>query len=333
MTCKIFLPEDWMYGDATAYYVDIIAEAMKRKGFVVEQIKSSECISQNDIVVTVASYNVSEVRKKHPLKIINWFQGIAAEESFLFSLSNKSLFLRFKAYLLHTLSDYRALKYCDFNFFVSDRMRLFYRHKHFYYRNNFYLMPCFNQKLNRAAFSEIKYSHPSFVYAGSMDGWQCFEKTVKLFMQIKNRIPNATFTVLTAAQDRAKEILTKYGVDAELKYVHYTKVDEELRKFKYGFIVRDNNIVNNVATPTKMNSYLANGIIPIFTNVVGAFKENIAKLNYAVPLTTNNEGIEKLFEIERDKFDSSSVYDEYSGVFATYYSKEKYIEEISNIEF
>ena len=331
--CKIYLPSDWMYGDATAFYVDIIADAMKMKGYKTSIIKSLDDVNSEDVVVTVMSLNVVSVYKKHPKAIINWYQGIAPEEYFYFlRRKEEGLMFAVKKYLRLSRYDFYALKHCDWNFFVSDTMHSFYRKKFMYRGKNNFIMPCFNQLLNEEAFKDEKYATPSFVYAGSMDGWQCFEKTVLIFKEIKKHLPNSTFTVLTAQQDIAKGVLNKHGVEAAMNYVPHDRVDEELRKYKYGFIIRDNNPVNRVATPTKMNSYMANGIIPVFTDVIGAFKQNLSRMKYSIPLTTKNEGLEKLYEIEKRGVTAQVVFEDFKTLFNTYYSRERYIKEIAALD-
>lgn len=328
MKCKIYLPQDWMYGDATAFYVDIIAEAMSTKYESVEKIRDINDIEENDVVVTVISQDVIHVKKRNPHKIINWYQGISPEEFLMFSKQSFNIFKKLYIYLKISMHDFYALWVCDYNIFVSNRMRKFYKHKFGYCKSNYFIMPCFNQMLNTAAFNDKKYSVPAFVYAGSLDGWQCFEKTVNTFKEIKTHINNATFTVLTASQDEAKDILAKYDVEATVKYVNRKSIDEELSKYKYGFIIRENNPVNNVATPTKMNSYLANGIIPVFTDVVGSFKENLSGLTFSVPLTTSNAGLEKLYNLETKRIKAVEVLEEYGHLFDTYYGRDYYLEKL-----
>lgn len=331
MICKVYLPQKWMYGDATAFYVDIIASAFRGKGYNVQFIDSTDSIDAEDTIVTVASFNVKEVYKKKPKRIINWFQGIAPEEDFLFLTKNK--FKAIKKYIYLSRCDDFALRHCDFLFFVSERMREFYTAKYGYKRNNYFVMPCFNQPLHKQAFNSWKYTSPSFVYAGSMDGWQCFEKTVKLYADITKYINNATLTVLTKSHEEALVILNKYNVEADVKYVPYEKIDEELQKYKYGFIIRDQNIVNSVATPTKMNSYMANGVIPIYSDVVASFHDNLQHVRYAVPLGNNNSGIEQLFQLEEEIINPEDVLRDYTTVFNQYYSRDYYIEQLKNICF
>ena len=82
-----------------------------------------------------------------------------------------------------------------------------------------------------------------------------------------------------------------------------------------------------------MNSYLANGIIPIFTDVVGAFKENLGNLKYSIPLTTENVGLEKLFKLEEHSLSVDDIVSEYKKVFATFYSKDYYLKQLAEIDF
>lgn len=334
LNCKIYYPVDWMYNDATAFYVDIMAEAMEHKGYSVAHTKSVHEITSDDIVIVISATDVRAVLPRNPKKIICWFQGIAPEEKYYFN-QDKSLgkMSRIRIFLKQSFFEWYALRHSDFNFFVSNAMQKYYRKKYCYRKNNWFIMPCFNQLLNLNAFTAEKYAKPSFVYAGSLDGWQCFDKTLEIYKQISHRVQGCSLTILTGAQDQALAILKRYGIEAEVKYVTRDKIDKELSKYKYGFIVRQDNPVNNVATPTKMNSYLANGIIPIFTDVICAFKENLSDLKYSIPLTTENSGLEKLFKLEENGLSVDEVKAEYRRTFATFYSRDFYLKQLARIDF
>lgn len=334
MNCKIYYPVEWMYNDATAFYIDIMAEAMEQKGYAVMHVKSPSEITQEDTVIIVSAVDVRAVLPRNPKKIICWFQGIAPEEKYYFS-HDRSLgkMARIRCFLVQSFFEWYALRHCDFNFFVSNAMQNYYRRKYCYRKNNWFIMPCFNQLLNLKAFTTEKYAKPSFVYAGSLDGWQCFDKTLEIYQLISNRVQGCSLTILTGAQDQAREILKRYDIEAEVKYVTRDKIDEELSKYKYGFIIRQDNPVNNVATPTKMNSYLANGIIPVFTDVISAFKENLGDLKYSIPLTMENVGLEKLLNLEANGLSVDEVKSEYQKTFETFYSRDYYLKQLAKIDF
>ena len=78
-----------------------------------------------------------------------------------------------------------------------------------------------------------------------------------------------------------------------------------------------------------MNSYLANGIIPIYTDIVGAYKENLNCLRYAIPLSVDNTGLDKLFELESQRISGDDVYEDYKKIFYKYYNREFYVNKIA----
>jgi len=121
----------------------------------------------------------------------------------------------------------------------------------------------------------------SFVYAGTLFSWQCFEDTVALYKEIERVNPKAKFYIYTREQEQASEILKQYDVqNYELLFVRLEQLDEELSQYEYGFLIREDHCINNVSTPTKMNSYLAVGLVPIYTNVIEDFEQHIDLKEY-----------------------------------------------------
>lgn len=88
---------------------------------------------------------------------------------------------------------------------------------------------------------------------------------------------------MTKEQAEAKEILDQHQVlNYEVKFVKLDDLDKELSRYEYGFLLREEHIVNRVSTPTKMNSYLSVGLIPIYTDVIDSFEENLNLEPYAI---------------------------------------------------
>ncbi|MFH4294131.1 hypothetical protein WAJ58_23570, partial [Acinetobacter baumannii] len=84
-----------------------------------------------------------------------------------------------------------------------------------------------------------------------------------------------------------------------IKYVSLENLDTELLKYKYGFLIRENHIVNNVATPTKMNSYLANGIIPIYLSFIDHFKVNFNEYDFIVAKEKTQDVLNDIVNFEK----------------------------------
>ena len=192
-------------------------------------------------------------------------------------------------------------------------------------------MPCFNQEIHADCFYGEKYRFPSFVYAGSLVKWQSFDETVCLFNKIKKQIKNASLTIITSDIEEAKQRLLVAGLsDIEVKTVPYYELNNELSKYKYGFLLLENIILNNVATPTKMSSYLACGVIPIYSAIIKDFDKQLGHLRWIVRDYENqDETVERILEIEKRSPEAREIFEEYSNVFDSYYRREKYIDKIA----
>ena len=314
--------------DATTYYLEIIENALKQIGESVVYVNSAKEIKKDETVVCIIPKSFWSVfSRRLNSRIIYWFQGVVPEE---IAFYNYSSFKKIINRTVYSMMERLILRKSTFNLFVSNTMVQHYQSKYKYNKTNYFVMPCFNQQILKDAFNSKKYETPTFVYTGNLAKWQCFEEMVTLFRDIKNSIPAATLTVYTKDSQEAKAILSRYGVSAQIKYVPYNILNEELKQYKYGFILRKDNVVNNVATPTKMNSYLASGIIPLYTDVVGAYKENLSNLKYAIPITVENKGLEKLYQLEKEIISGNDVFMDFSPVFDCYYNIEFYVEAIAN---
>ena len=250
-----FYLQDGDLNEATSYYIDIISRALLQQGEQVEKVFSLKLISPTDKVITIQSKAFFRVWLKNPKQyIINWYQGIVPEEAMC--MFEDSLFKYARKYLWRFL-EYFSLCKAKGNIFVSEAMWRHYQHIYGYDKSNYCIMPCFNQELDLRQFTAEKYATPSFVYAGSLSRWQCIDRTLLLFKDIHALFPQATLTLLTKEKEKAISLCHKYGVKAEIKFVASSELQQVLGAYKYGFIVRDDIAVNNVATPTKMNSYMA----------------------------------------------------------------------------
>ena len=222
----------------------------------------------------------------------------------------------------------RALKKAAFCLFVSDDMRRHYETKYgLSFEGRCFVMPCFNSTFEQGSFlAEGKYDSPTFAYVGSMAAWQCFEATVDLYKELEARLPGALLKVLTFDQDGARKILRAKGVERyEVGCVSPEKVAGELAKVAYGFVIREDDPVNRVATPTKLSSYMAAGVIPVFSDCIGSFSSLARGLKYAIPVGRSVD-VDAVARRCAEPVRREEVLGEYRRVFDTYYSREYYVE-------
>ena len=320
--------------DATFFYVNTIERAILQNGDECEKTRHIDAVRPEDTVVVIQGKAFFRVWARNPRqKIIMWFQGIVPEEA---DMQFKGRPSRLPRIWVWRFLENLALKKAVFLFFVSEAMVEHFRRQYGYAKKNYFVMPCFNLPLDRNSFYvEGKYRSPGFVYAGGLNAWQCFESALELFKAVEERIPDAGLTILTGEQNEARRLVAKHGVkNAEVKYVTPSEIGQELARHKYGLMLREDHIVNRVATPTKMNSYLAAGVIPVYTDVIGDFKIRLKGLHYAIRLDNPDDvpgNAERIVRFEEKHIDPDAIRKEYEKIFADYYDQEKYIERIRKI--
>ena len=307
------------------FYFSIIEKAFLNNGWIVEYVSDMNTLFQLNRKSFIF---VAELRHSLPLiirgyfNIIYWFQGVTPEEDFL----RKKSYIRFYAL---RLCEYITLKISKINLFVSDRLLSHYRNTFKLKLENSFIMPCFNVKgVDFNAFSESKYKQNTFCYVGSLSVWQCFPKTISLYKEIENADNTSFLKVFTSEKKKALDYLEQMGVkNFSVDFVKPEKLHESLSDCKFGFIIRDDILVNNVATPTKMSSYLSSGVIPIFSDCICDFKKYFSNYKYFVPLSNNDNLNVNSLPLDVDIL---QIQNEYSHIYDTYYNENCYILNLSN---
>lgn len=257
--------------DATDFYLNMLTKAADSCGDIswVSQLRQ---LSSNDIVIVVDAKDCLKVVCYSfffnlNLRVFTWYQGVVPEEAFL-------VFRSYIRYFYWSIFEFFALFFSQHNIFVSDAMLLHYKKKYRFRKDNYTVIPCFNVDGFKVDNIDVfRKKKDLLVYAGSLAHWQKFSDTIDAFLTIRNSNSNYKFKVLTREIAKANQLLQEKGIfDAEVKYVSPDKLFLELLECKYGFILRDDIAVNNVATPTKINSYLSCGVVPILSSCVGDFK-------------------------------------------------------------
>jgi hypothetical protein len=196
-------------------------------------------------------------------------------------------------------------------------------------------MPCFNSGFNKQSFlTPRKYEANVFCYAGGMQPWQGFDKIVRLYKDIEKKRDDVFLKVYSKEIDIAKTIieeasLKRYSIDC----VPQEKMDEVLSNCKFGFIIREDTIINNVATPTKLATYIGNGVIPIFTSSIKSFRELSENYDYLCCIEDEKDSKGKIISLIEKVLDPEEIAAEYTKIFDSYYNREKYIEGLRHYLF
>lgn len=303
-------------------YLDVIKEALVRLNYECEYIKDFNEVSKKDLIVFPMGKDAFKYYFKGYRNFILWQQGATGAESFMRHSS------RIRSGILNYM-DCFAMKKAKMIFYVSQYMQEYYeKMAHTSFEHKAYVMPCFNEVLDKELLEKKDYSKKVFTYVGSLDLWQCFNETVDIYAEIEKKIPDVVFKVLTFNTEKAKEIIKAKNVkNYSVACVPKEQVKSELENATYGFIIRHDIEVNRVATPTKISSYLSAGVLPIYSTCLKDFHAQAHGKAFAYALNPK-EDIDGLIQFINSDLDKSLVQQEINDLFSTYYSTESHITNI-----
>lgn len=304
-------------------YLEIIGEAIRNLGYEVSFVKDLSGVNKEDLIVFPMGIDAFKFFLKGYHNFILWQQGATADESFMRNHS------KIRYWLLNKM-DLFAMKKAKAILYVSQYMKEYYEKLgNCSFDNKSYLMPCFNEVYDRSVFDSKDYSKKVFTYVGSLDLWQCFEQTVDIYKKIEDKLKDCFFKVLTFDEEKGKRILQEKGVkNYSVKRVPKEEVKKELLEANYGFIIREDSIVNRVATPTKFSSYLSSGVIPIFSKCLTDFTQESLKMKYALALDDEID-VTSLLRFVNQEVNKEEVSAEYERLFSEYYSPEHHTKQLT----
>lgn len=115
------------------------------------------------------------------------------------------------------------------------------------------------------------------IYSGNIEKWQKIELTLETMSKLYYSKPNFKFFLLTGNPENMKELAENYNLPIGERAFILKLPPEELAPFyeisHYGFVLRDDSIVNRVSSPTKLLEYLYFGIIPVMLSTKIGFFE------------------------------------------------------------
>ena len=312
-------------GTVTDTYLDLIGRALEELGETVSYADTYEKVfafPKNELVVSAISLEAFRLILHGYRHIILWFQGVAPEENYLVHGSRIKL-------AVFNLIEWFVVRHVDFMLFVSETMKKYILSKYKVASDEVcsYCMPCMNTELHPEAFAAPgKYETPTFAYVGSLAVWQAFEETAELYARIEKAFDFKTkFLVFTGEKEKAAEILRSKGIqNFVIDYVPNDQLPSALAEIKYGFIIRKDNIVNRVATPTKISTYLSCGVIPIYSCCLEDFSAAAQNMTYVI--NDSEDMIGKLKAMESLCIDPEVVLKEYKELFDGYYNQQKHKE-------
>ena len=192
----------------------------------------------------------------------------------------KGMLFRFTYHLEKSLIN-RNKKYVNGYFVVTDAMKEYIR-KEFKTSEDahFFIIPCatnvvpsnnrdyLNDRTKYRKKYKIDDDEKVFIYSGGVAPWQCVEKTITIYKQLADKLENKSRLLMFS---HLKEDIIKFiGDDRRIQIDSYSPEElmHVLHVGDFAFLIRENNITNNVAFPNKYLEYIQSGMKIITTPYV-----------------------------------------------------------------
>jgi len=316
--------------NVTEYYYDIILSGLRKRGAEIIELnvhngKSKIEVPKTDFLLITDLYDFMMLYLKGYRNFIYWFQGITPEEHFMTRHSKLK-------YFVFSFLERLALKRSKYKIGVSKYLFEHYNKKYGLKikMDEVFIMPCYNSELCSENFRKPdKYEKNVFCFAGGMQPWQGFEDILKIYSRIEQNYDDVFLKVYSKELEEAKALIETYHLkNYSVDCVPQEEMERVLADCKFGFIIRADNIINNVATPTKLATYIGNGIIPIYTGTIYAFRDLSTQFKHLCCLNDIKDisPIEALIE---EKINGEELYNEFSSIFNIYYNTKEYVDRLS----
>lgn len=189
----------------------------------------------------------------------------------------------------------RAIKICDHlntvSFVFADRLRL-------KYKRNASVLPCCIPPLAHISQERDAAKGKTIVYSGGLSPWQKIDDILALMKAMSKIDDTLQFKFLTKDIDSLKDKCQKIGLPIDrwtAKACKPSEVVGELSKADCGIIMRDNTVVNQVASPIKIGEYLQAGLGIIASPCIGDVGRLLAEECFA-KMYTGEESIQSLVD-------------------------------------
>lgn len=324
----IWIKKQTINPEVTDYYLEIIGEAYKTLNQEVTYFYNwSEYKPKRNDVTVVTRYKevLMMILRKRPY--VYWIQGLLPEENF--AQLNSKLRLTFYEQIEKLLIK-KTAKTPNYFVMVSEKMKKHYEDKYHFKINNCYVMPCNNDIIHsQSFFEENKYKTDVFCYAGGLNVWQCIDQTLEIYKQIEETRKNTKLLLLVKDREKAIELLQKYEIkNYEVDFVSVDKLPEKLRMVKYGFIIRQDVELNRVATPTKLMTYMGNGLIPILSSCLEGLLESVGSSEYVVKMKNIND-LSPIFSMMDKRILAEDILEDYKKIYREHYDREHHVGELA----
>lgn len=302
--------------------------------------KADKLIFQTRITKIGNAFQIVKILPRS--KMIYEARGAALEENIFVKKGKQTVKSRFTSYWLgvcekrlisnsdavicvsNALKDYFIKKYSIIN---EEKFKVFpgaADNSLFFYDSN--IREIYRKKLGIAPDETV------IIYSGKLSmKWEIPDIVFSILAKMSRQESKIKFLILTPDHEIANEQISKNGIETQSIVMEsgLKEVNNYLNASDIGLLLRENILMNNVASPTKFSEYILAGLPVLISEGILDFSQIVSKTNFGFVLkedfilsTNDIENILKLKNISRDQVSDWGVKN---------LSKEKFVSEYVNL--
>jgi hypothetical protein len=192
----------------------------------------------------------------------------------------------------------KAVLESDFRLAVSNQLVNYWKDKFSYHSDNHVIVPCTLNGKSLIEITELKKAEirknlgftitdTVIVYSGSSAGWQSLKRLDEAMIPLFDNNAELKLLLLTNEIPNELQVLKKYPDRVKSKWLKSDEVGDYLSVCDYGWLVRENTVTNQVASPVKFAEYLAAGLEVIISENLGDYSKYVIENNVGMILSSN----------------------------------------------
>ncbi len=135
---------------------------------------------------------------------------------------------------------------------------------------------------------------PCVLYLGGSSGWQLPRATVAAFAEVLRQLPDAFFLILSGDRETFDRLCDEAGIPRTSRSISscpHREVTARASAADVALLLREDNIVNRVASPTKFAEFLSMGIPVVITSVLVDFAALVRDHDVGVVVPGSNDPV------------------------------------------
>ncbi|MXS70332.1 glycosyl transferase family 1 [Flavobacteriaceae bacterium W22] len=281
---------DSLFSDKKKVYLVASPYRYFKKTYAIDKIENRIIIKYN---LFIHFFLILSIYKKSKIIYIHSIHNLLYQFIFLLFFSKKvvldlhglvpeefALEKDFKREFIFNKVEKIVYKKLDVVIGVTNNMINHYKRKYPNYNPEYIVYPILPNNLESTV-QEKYYTKEStnnkvqFIYSGNLQAWQNIDLMLDCIKNIGEN-DRYFFQILTGEVDKMKKKFKEKNIkldNVDIRGVKTNELAEYYEKAHYGFVLRDDISVNNVACPTKLVEYMNYGIIPIvLSSKIGDFE-------------------------------------------------------------